>query len=131
MFKLFVETSGKRARLVPHHSKINVAERNFGEIDRATALNNVDALEDAIRGMLEDKGIEDAELYTITVPDELAPRPHATADAEPEANPDPKDDRKGKVTEGEKKTETPKETPPTETAEVKDKTEKERQATGQ
>lgn len=132
MYKLFVETSGKRARLVPSASKLGVAERNFGEIDQVTALSNVDTLEAAIKEMLEDKGIEDADLYTIALPDILSPRAYESAHVGSDTGDrDPNDDGKGDVTEGEKRTETPAQTPATETTKVIDKTQKERELTGQ
>ena len=132
MYKLYVETSGKRARLVPSASKLGVAERNFGEIDRVAALSNIDSLEDAIKEMLEDKGIEDAELYVITLPDELNPRSHKSAHVGSDTGDrDPNDNGKGAVTEGEQRTETPAQTPETETQKIIDKTQKERELTGQ
>lgn len=92
MFKLFVETTSRRARIVPEKSRPGIAERVFGELSNEDALANKDQLVDAVRGILTDKGIQDADLYTITLPDVLLPSKAGTIT----------EDNKGPITENEK-----------------------------
>jgi hypothetical protein len=73
MYKVLVNVSAKRARLVPKGVKAGVADRSLGEISQSDALNNKDALVDGIRGMLADRGLLDADLFSVDLPDELAP----------------------------------------------------------
>jgi hypothetical protein len=70
-YKLFVQTSGRIARIVPASSNRMVSETLFGELSSEDALRNRENLPEAVREILRDKGIEDADTYTITVPDNL------------------------------------------------------------
>jgi hypothetical protein len=73
MYKVVVNVSGKRARIVPESHRLLTAERDFGHLTQSEALMNIDGLEDAVRGLLTEKDIQDPELYTVEVPDNLRP----------------------------------------------------------
>jgi len=74
MYKVVVNVSGKRARIVPDSHRLLTAERDFGDITQMDALANRDSLTEAVRGLLADKGILDGDLYTIELPDALTPQ---------------------------------------------------------
>lgn len=86
MYKVVVNVSGKRARVVPKAHRLLVAEREFAKLSQDDALANKDGLTDAVRGLLTDRGLADAHLYSVELPDELS----ATANGR--VLPDEKDD---------------------------------------
>lgn len=74
MYKLIVNVSGKHARIVPSAHRLITSERQLGDaLSAQDALNNRDSLEDAVRGILTQNGIKDAEMFTIGLPDILNP----------------------------------------------------------
>jgi hypothetical protein len=102
MYKVLVNVSGKRARLVPSNRPLNVSERDLGEVSQEDALGNRDNLSNAIRGLLEDNGITDAGIYSIELPDNLAPRQELeNVEAEEESTTKKTSKAKGPVTKPE------------------------------
>lgn len=73
MYKVVVNVSGKRARIVPANHKLGTAERLFGELSQEDALANKDGLQGAVLSLLADRGITDGDLYTVELPDALVP----------------------------------------------------------
>lgn len=71
MYRVVANISGRIARIVPAANARNVSERDFGEISQEDALANKDGLEDAVRDLLKDKGVEHADTFTVSVPDVL------------------------------------------------------------
>lgn len=71
MYRVIVNVSGRRARIVPAAHKLMTAERDFGELSVEDALANKETLTDAVRGLLEDKGITNADTYSVELPDDL------------------------------------------------------------
>lgn len=105
MYKLVVNVSGKRARIVPETHRLHTAERDFGAISQMDALSNRESLVDGIKSMLADKDITDGDLYSIELPDALVPpteneqaqldKQAAAADKGPVTK--PKNPKKGEV----------------------------------
>jgi hypothetical protein len=77
MYKVIANVSGKRARIVPNGHRLQTAERHFGDISAEDALANRDNLIEAVRGLLEEKGVADSELFTVELPDNLTNRGEA------------------------------------------------------
>jgi hypothetical protein len=71
MYRVVVNVSGRRARLVPEGHKLATFERDFGEVSLEDAIANKGGLEEGIRGLLVDKGITNSETYTVELPDNL------------------------------------------------------------
>jgi hypothetical protein len=71
MFRVVVNVSGRRVRIVPEAHKLMTAERDLGQLSVEDALANKDGLEDAVRGLLEEKGISNADTFAVEVPDDL------------------------------------------------------------
>ena len=71
MYRVVVNVSGRRARIVPEAHKLMTAERDFGTLSVEDALANKETLHDAVLGLLADKGITNAETYSVELPDEL------------------------------------------------------------
>ena len=112
MYKLVVNVSGKRARIVPKKHALGTAEREFGDLSVEEARANREGLDGAVRDVLRNKGISDAELYTVELPDAL--RVQAPSAPPEEENPDdhkgpvtkPKNPKKGELNSAENKPET-------------------------
>lgn len=132
MYKVVVNVSGKRARLVPETHRLLTAERDFGKVTQDEALANREHLTDAIRDLLASKGIEDGKLYSIELPDALAPNqnnrplPEGHTDM---THPQETSASKGAITKP--RTETPDTLPPEEEPETKRATDAARQEAGE
>lgn len=83
MYRVVANISGRIARIIPAANARNITERDFGELSLEDALANKDGLEDAVRGLLLEKGVTHADTFTVSVPDVLrTDLPSAPAEAE-------------------------------------------------
>lgn len=82
MHKLVVTVSNKSAKIVPQTHKLEISERDFGDIDVQSAGSGEDNLTKLVQSMLEENDITDAELYSVSYPDTLRDeqKPEPTSD---------------------------------------------------
>lgn len=71
MYRVVVNVSGRRARIIPEGNKLAVAERDFGVLSLEDAFANKNGIEDAVRELLKYKGVTNGDTFIVEVPDLL------------------------------------------------------------
>ena len=71
MYRVVVNVSARRARIIPEKSKPMLGERNLGLLSAADAIANQDNLKEAVLAVLLDRGIANAETFSVEFPDNL------------------------------------------------------------